>query len=124
MVVFIPKRLDADSTTRVVAALVRRRNHASLSLDFRTVRFVVPFGTIGLLIFLRDFLAYRKQRGLDTQLLVDAKSTAGCAYLVSFGFFECLGLNARKSGVHLPYSSKSYMAITRIGRSEISFEGV
>jgi anti-sigma regulatory factor (Ser/Thr protein kinase) len=112
----LPARLDDSG---VAEFLVRLQGTADtrekLQLDFGTIEFAHPFGTLIAAEAIRRVVAFRRREGLETGCLaigVTAPPYArACSYLGHVGFFKHMGWEAGNAPGEAPGSS-TYLPIT------------
>ena len=124
MRIAIPKKLTALAVSAVLLSLRNRESEKSLEIDFSSIDFVYPFGSIALLTGMQGLIKNRKTAGLETVWNVDVINSNGCSYLQRFGFFDHLGVQALASLKPLQVGNSRFLLIERINRDYFEFEGI
>lgn len=88
----LPSRLDNDGALHLVRTLDKHLLQPELAVDFQSPRFVFPFGTLLAAEAMKEFVAVRSQKGLETNYVnaesLTRNSPAAIGYLKFFGFFK------------------------------------
>jgi len=125
-VIPVPKQLDADTGLAVANELVAHGRADELTVDFSTLRFARPFGTLVLAETLRDLIQKRKADSLPTRYRTEGVTSglrsSAVTYLAHVGFFEHLGINYGKRPGEAP-GSKDYLPITRVTETTLRARG-
>jgi hypothetical protein len=105
-------------------------NHSSqvagvgrLIVDFNSLRWATPFGTLVAAVGLKDLIAKRKQGGLATKIIPDPSLSTNTAvtYLREFGFFNFLSRPRERYTANLA-GGKQYLPISRLSRDRVESE--
>jgi anti-sigma regulatory factor (Ser/Thr protein kinase) len=124
MRIAVPKKLTPYAVSDALDTLWNRVAEPTIEIDFSSVEFAYPFGSVALLVGLRGFMSLRDEKELETKLNVDVLNSSGCSYLQRFGFFSHLGVNQPVPAGELKLGNGRFMFIERITKDQFEFEGV
>jgi len=92
----VPPVLDDDGVLSLLRDLNQNINIPEVSINFKTLEWVRPFGTLVFAEGLKDFIKKRKENNLHTYYLdidwLKKKSSGPISYLKYFGFFQYCGM--------------------------------
>jgi len=112
----LPARLDDSGVADFVGQLQGvAKVQEKLQLDFGTIEFAQPFGTLVAAEAIRGVVAFRRRKGLKVECLANGVTAPpyakACSYLGHVGFFKHMGWEAGNEPGEAPGSS-SYLPIT------------
>ena len=114
----LPERFTKDECFGVAESLRSVQNAPEVEVDFSPLRYSYPVSMLVIGAQLREFVAYRKARGLGTRALgIDPSNTAH-SYLLHLGYFRFIGLPVGKDVGQAP-GSNTYIPIQRLRMDEL-----
>lgn len=122
MHIYSPAQLDDEGAARFINEFWRAKDEQELVLDFSTLRFVYPSGTMILSLGARDLIKQRFLQNRVTYVAGHLNQGGATSYLMYFGFFQFIGVDAGNQPNVAPGSS-NYLPITRICREEYQNPG-
>lgn len=122
MNLFIPKELDEIQTIDFLDYLWERMDEKDICLNFSSLQFVRPFGTLLLAESIRDFVGYRKKKALRTTLSpcsnINRDRSSALSFLRHFRFFEYIDAPCGESSSPT-HSDRGYIPISKIMKDEL-----
>ena len=121
MNIYLPKKWDAGESLWFTRKLDRTRDTSDVCLDFTTAEFAKPFGTLLIAECVKEFVAYRKAKQLDTQTEYTPRPGrlfGAAGYLGHVGFFQYIGLQAGKAPGEAK-GGRTYVPIQSIERVQL-----
>jgi len=117
MEIACPHIIDKWSPVKFQNTLSTHLSDHEVTIDFSTITFAKPIGTLLLAENLREFVSDRKQRGLVTGVKnpanIDVPARNALSYLRHVGFFRFVGLDIGKSPGEAT-ASENYVPLTLI----------
>jgi anti-sigma regulatory factor (Ser/Thr protein kinase) len=113
-----PNQWDGIGAIEFVNQLANAVHAEELCVDFRSVDFVKPFGTLIIANGLRRFVGERKANGLKTSAQLPKGDLGACSYLRHIGFFEYIGVTSGNRPGDAK-GSKTYVPIRVVTLSDL-----
>jgi len=124
MIVDCAKEFKDSQVTAFLRSLYKVIEEKEVTINFNTLNFVLPYGTLLAALGIREFVKKRNSAGLKTGVRTLNTSRQAINYLKYFGFFKFIGL---KAGNDTNSSSGSfrYIPITVLTRKGLDdYDGV
>ena len=122
MNISLPRTWNTSESLRFTRVLDTLKDVPTVCLDFTTVEFAKPFGTLLIAECVKEFVTYRKAKRLDTQATYHQRPAAGdsaAGYLGHVGFFQYIGLETGKAPGQAK-SSQRYVPIQVLDRRQLT----
>lgn len=123
MVINCPHEFKDSQVCRFLRELFEQVEEPEVSINFNTLSFAAPYGTLLAAMGIREFVRARRQKNLTT-LSQGLKSNSAITYLKHFSFFRFIGLeegNQPDTG----QGNKRYVPITTISAEDLDdYDGV
>ncbi|GAB6091745.1 hypothetical protein [Spirochaeta dissipatitropha] len=120
--IYLPNNLDDDGAISLIRDLNYHIDENDVSINFDHLSFARPFGTLVAAEAFKQFVAYRKSRGLPTYYendeLLRAKSKGAISYLKYFGFFKYCGINIGDAE-NKAYHTNTYLPIQSLCQHDL-----
>jgi hypothetical protein len=119
--VCLPRTWNTWESLRFIRELDRLRDAPDVCLDFTTVDFARPFGTLLIAECVKEYVTCRKAKRLETHATYHQRpeaSEGAAGYLGHVGFFQYIGLQAGKAPGEAKGSQK-YVPIQCIERAQL-----
>jgi len=113
-----PNQWDGTDAIEFVNELANAVHAEELCVDFRTVEFAKPFGTLIIANGLRRLVAERKTNKLQTSAQLPKGDQGACSYLRHVGFFEYIGVSSGNRPGDAK-GGKTYVPIRVVTSSEL-----
>lgn len=118
-----PRELDDLSALLFLNELETLLGHDVVVIDFNSLRFVYPFGTLVVAIGIRSFANRRKKLLLSTAITGANRDGGAVSYLRYVGFFTFIGIDVGNNP-NEARGSASYLPITTINKTELQDSGL
>jgi len=121
-IINLPSVLDDDGGILLINCLNDSIDVSEISIDFRPLQFVRPFGTLITAEAIKDFSAKRRMKGYKTYCQdpqwILSKGSGPISYLKYFGFFQYCGLNIGEKP-NKDYHTNTYFPIQVIRKQDL-----
>jgi hypothetical protein len=122
MNLFVPSELDEIPVINFLDKLWEKMDEKDVCLNFSYLQFVRPFGTLILAESIRDFVSYRKTKGLKTTISpcknINEDTSSALSFLRHFKFFEYINAPCGESSSPI-HRDRGYMTISKIVKDEL-----
>ena len=122
MNICLPRTWNTSGSLQFTRDLDAMKDVPAVYVDFTTVEFAKPFGTLLIAECVKQFVTYRKAKRLDTQATYHQRPATGdsaAGYLAHVGFFQYIGLEAGKAPGEAK-GSQRYVPIQVLDRRQLT----
>jgi hypothetical protein len=114
----LPTHFNDGGALQFTSALNRGINDPTVVLDFRTVQFVYPYGTMLVAQAIKQAVAHRRVRGMPTEVVGHNYSSDAISYLRYFGFFRYINVDDAREDI-APRGGR-YLPLTVLNRTALA----
>lgn len=118
----VPNRLNETHSMSFLDKMWQVAENRDVVIDFSNLSFALPFGTLILAEGIKNFVQYRKAKGLSTTLhpcqQIEADTSSPLSYLRFFKFFDYIEAPCGRTDTN-SHPERGYIPLTHITKTDL-----